>query len=283
MSNINLNDLKGKTAVLTGGAGVIGSSLAESLCRSGVRTAILDLDGEKAISLAQKLKKETGTDCFGYKADVLNKESLLGVKEEINRDIGKIDILINGAGGNSAKATTLAEQITDENKEKPEETFFGLDLSGFDFVFDLNFKGTVLPTMVFATDMLESGKGAIVNISSMNSYKPLTKIPAYSAAKASVNNFTQWLAVHFAKTGIRVNAIAPGFFLTQQNRFLLFDEKTGKMKPRGEKILANTPMGRYGEVEELQGTLLYLLSDMSKFVTGVVIPIDGGYSAYGGV
>ena len=283
MSFAEIKELKGKTAVLTGGAGVIGSALAEGLCRYGIKTAILDLDYEKAAALAKNLQEKTGTTCLGYKADVLNKESLLEAEENIHRDLGKTDILINGAGGNSAKATTLAEQITPENKEKTDETFFGLDISGFDFVFDLNFKGTVLPTMVFARDMVKSGEGVIINISSMNSYKPLTKIPAYSAAKASVNNFTQWLAVHFAKVGIRVNAIAPGFFLTQQNRFLLIDEKTGKMKPRGEKILANTPMGRYGEVKELQGTLLYLLSDMAKFVTGVIIPVDGGYSAFGGV
>jgi NAD(P)-dependent dehydrogenase (short-subunit alcohol dehydrogenase family) len=194
-----------------------------------------------------------------------------------------VELLINGAGGNSPKATTGVEQIEKEDVKELEKTFFGLEMEGFDFVFDLNFKGTLLPTMVFAKDMLETGQGAILNVSSMNSYNPLTKIPAYSAAKAAINNFTQWLAVHFAKTGIRVNAIAPGFFLTNQNRFLLIDEKTGDPTPRGEKIIANTPMGRYGEVEELVGTCLYLLSGISKFVTGIVIPVDGGYSAFGGV
>ncbi len=158
-----------------------------------------------------------------------------------------------------------------------------MGIDGFQKVYDLNFKGTLLPTMVFTTDMLEAGKGSVLNISSMNSYRPLTKIPAYSAAKASINNFTQWLAVHLAKTGIRVNAVAPGFFLTNQNRFLLTDEKTGEATPRGKKIISNTPMGKYGEPEHLNGTVLYLLSDISSFVTGVIIPVDGGYSAYGGV
>ncbi len=156
-------------------------------------------------------------------------------------------------------------------------------MEGFDWVFDLNFKGTLLPSMVLGRDMVEDGTGAILNISSMNSYKPLTKIPAYSAAKSAVNNFTEWLSVHLAKTGVRVNAIAPGFFLTNQNRFLLVDEKSGEPTARGQKIISNTPMGRYGEVDELQGTVLYLLSDLSKFVTGIVIPVDGGYSAFGGV
>ena len=210
-------------------------------------------------------------------------ESLEEAKAKINNELGKIDFLINGAGGNSPKATTQVENIEKENLNELEKTFYGLQMEGFDWVFNLNFKGTVLPTMVFTKDMLKEGKGSILNISSMNSFKPLTKIPAYSAAKASVNNFTEWLSVHMAKTGIRVNAIAPGFFLTNQNRFLLIDEKTGKPTPRGEKIISSTPMARYGEVDELVGAVLYLLSDISKFVTGIVIPIDGGYSAFGGV
>lgn len=283
MNKPGFDDLKGKVCVITGGAGVIGSSLALGLASVGIKTAVIDRDEDKAVTLAASIEKETGTITRGYMADVLDKQLLEEAKVKINTELGKIDLLINGAGGNSPKATTQIEQISKENRNELEKTFYGLDMEGFQFVFDLNFKGTLLPTMVFTKDMLESGKGAVVNISSMNSFKPLTKIPAYSAAKASINNFTQWLAVHLAKTGIRVNAIAPGFFLTNQNRFLLTDEKTGKVTPRGEKIINNTPMGRYGEVDELQGTVLYLLSDISKFVTGICIPVDGGYSAYGGV
>jgi NAD(P)-dependent dehydrogenase (short-subunit alcohol dehydrogenase family) len=190
---------------------------------------------------------------------------------------------VNGAGGNSPDATTKVEMMEESGSENHEDTFFGLKIEGFDRVFDLNFKGTLIPSMVFGTDMVNKKSGSIVNISSMNSFRPLTKIAAYSAAKAAVNNFTQWLAVHFARTGVRVNAIAPGFLLTNQNRFLLIDEKTGDATPRGKKITNGTPMGRYCLPEELTGTLLYLVSDLSGFVTGVVIPVDGGFSAYSGV
>ncbi len=283
MNLINFDDLKGQVCVLTGGAGIIGASIAEALASNGIKTAILDLNEKEAKELALKIESNTGTKTRAYQANVLDKKSLLEAKKKINAEFGKINILINGAGGNSPKATTQIEKLGKENLNELEKSFYGLDTDGFDFVFDLNFKGTLLPTMVFTTDMLELGKGAVLNISSMNSFKPLTKIPAYSAAKASVNNFTMWLAVHLAKTGIRVNAIAPGFFLTNQNRFLLVDEKTGNSTPRGQKIISSTPMERYGEVEELNGTVLYLLSDISKFVTGICIPVDGGYSAYGGV
>jgi NAD(P)-dependent dehydrogenase (short-subunit alcohol dehydrogenase family) len=283
MESIGCNDLKGKVCVLTGGAGVIGSSIALGLATAGIKTVILDLNGELAISLAGDIEKRTGSTTKGYKADVLNKASLEEIKKRINSEVGKIDLLINGAGGNSPKATTKCEYLDEAGLDHLEESFYGLEMEGFQWVYDLNFKGTLLPTMVFTRDMLESRDGAVLNISSMNSYKPLTKIPAYSAAKASINNFTQWLAVHLAKVGIRVNAVAPGFFLTNQNRFLLVDENTGKPTPRGEKIMANTPMGRYGEVEDLHGTVLYLLSKSSKFVTGICIPVDGGYSAFGGV
>lgn len=285
MQQIDFTDLKGKVCVVTGGAGVIGSSLATDLARVGAKVAILDRDEERAMKVAEDLQRicACGGSVNGYKADVLKKDLLIKAKEQINKELGPIDCLVNGAGGNSPKATTAMEQMEEGQVDKLDDTFFGLDAEGFDFVFDLNFKGTLLPTMVFATDMLKAGKGAILNISSMNSYKPLTKIPAYSAAKASVNNFTQWLAVHFAKTGIRVNAMAPGFFLTNQNRFLLTDKDTGEQTPRGKKIIDNTPMGRYGEVDELSGTALFLLSDTSKFVTGICIPVDGGYSAFGGV
>lgn len=283
MQQLNFNDLQGKVCVITGGAGVIGSTIANNLAALGVKIAILDRDEDKAIALAREIEEKTKTTVKGYAADVLDKELLQKAKSKINQELGKISLLINGAGGNSPKATTQLERLEKENLGELEKSFYGLDTEGFDFVFDLNFKGTLLPTMVFTTDMLEEGKGAVLNVSSMNSYKPLTKIPAYSAAKSAINNFTEWLAVHLAKTGIRVNAIAPGFFLTNQNRFLLVDEKTGKPTARGEKIINNTPMERYGEVEELSGTVAYLLSDVSKFVTGICIPVDGGYSAFGGV
>lgn len=279
----NYEHLKGKTAVITGGGGVICSTIAMGFAKVGVNTVLLDINEELAINEAKKIADETGTQSIGLKADVLNKESLVAVKETIIKTFGQIDILINGAGGNSPKATTALEQITSDDTKDLEKSFFGLESDGFDWVFALNFKGTLLPTIVFAEEMVKRGSGSVLNISSMNAFSPLTKIPAYSAAKASINNFTQWLSVHFAKTGVRVNAIAPGFFLTNQNRFLLVDEKSGNMTPRGEKIIRNTPMGRYGEVEELIGSSLFLSSEMAKFITGVIIPIDGGYSAFGGI
>jgi NAD(P)-dependent dehydrogenase (short-subunit alcohol dehydrogenase family) len=280
---MELKDLKGKICVITGGGGVLGNSMARGLASAGVKCVILDIDEKAALRVAGELTEEFGVKCFGYKADVLDKRSLEEVKLRIVDEVGEIDMLINGAGGNSPKATTSLEEITEENLGHLDETFFGLELKGFQKVFDLNFTGTLLPTMVFTRDMVARQKGVVLNISSMNSYKPLTKIPAYSAAKASVNNFTEWLAVHFAKVGVRVNALAPGFFLTQQNRFLLTEEGTGKLTPRGEKIIANTPMGVFGEPEDLNGTVLFLLSDLSKFITGICIPVDGGYSAFGGV
>ena len=283
MKTISFNDLKDKVCVITGGAGIIGRAIVEGLAGVGVRTAIVDINIEMAQQVAGEIEQQYNTETIGIQADVLSPESLEVARDHIHEKFGMTDILINGAGGNSPRATTQVEFIEEINLNELEKTFFGLDIGGFDWVFDLNFKGTLLPTMIFARDMIERGNGVVLNISSMNSYKPLTKIPAYSAAKAAINNFKQWLAVHFAKMNIRVNAIAPGFFLTQQNRFLLIDETTGKPTPRGNKIIANTPMGRYGQTEELQGTVLYLLSDISKFVTGVVIPVDGGYSAYGGV
>jgi len=282
MSKINCDDLKNKTAVITGGYGVIGTALVKSMAYAGVKTAVIGRNREKAEKLANAVWKETGVVSKGYSADVTDKNMLEEVKKQINNDLGAVDFLINAAGGNAPEATTKLEQLKLENFDELINSFFGLDISGFDFVFDLNLKGTVLPSMIFSKDMVINKKGVIVNISSMSAFKPLTKIPAYSAAKAAVNNFTQWLAVHFAKTGVRVNAIAPGFFLTDQNRFLLLN-KNGKPTERGQKIINNTPMGRYGDVEELQGTLIYLLSDISKFITGIVIPVDGGYNAFGGV
>ena len=280
---MNELNVKNKIAVVTGGAGIICSTMAKSLASQGIRTVILDLNKDAAVAVAAGIEKETGTPSIGVSASVLDKSSLENALKEIHDKFGPVDILVNGAGGNSPAATTKLERMEGTDNEKPEETFFGLQIEGFDKVFDLNFKGTILPSMVFATDMVKNKSGVIVNISSMNSYRPLTKIPAYSAAKAAVNNFTQWLAVHFAKTGIRVNAIAPGFLLTNQNRFLLIDEKTGGMTPRGKKIINGTPMERYCVPEELTGTLLYLVSDLSQFVTGIVIPVDGGFSAYSGV
>lgn len=280
---MNELNVKNKIAVVTGGAGIICSTMAKSLAAQGIRTVILDLNKDAAVAVAEGIVKETGTPSIGVSASVLDKSSLENALKEIHDKFGPVDILVNGAGGNSPAATTKLERMEGTDNEKPEETFFGLQIEGFDKVFDLNFKGTILPSMVFATDMVKNKSGVIVNISSMNSYRPLTKIPAYSAAKAAVNNFTQWLAVHFAKTGIRVNAIAPGFLLTNQNRFLLIDEKTGGMTPRGKKIINGTPMERYCVPEELTGTLLYLVSDLSQFVTGIVIPVDGGFSAYSGV
>jgi NAD(P)-dependent dehydrogenase (short-subunit alcohol dehydrogenase family) len=280
MNDLNLRD---KVAVITGGAGIICSTMARSLAAQGVKTVILDLNKEAAVETAKQIEREFGTPSIGVSASVLDKTSLESSKVEIHAMFGSIDILVNGAGGNSPAATTKLEKMEGSETEKPEDTFFGLQIEGFDKVFDLNFKGTILPSMVFATDMVKKKSGVIINISSMNSYRPLTKIVAYSAAKAAVNNFTQWLAVHFSKTGVRVNAIAPGFLLTNQNRFLLIDEKTGGLTERGKKIINGTPMERYCVPEELTGTLIYLVSDLSKFVTGVVIPVDGGFSAYSGV
>ena len=283
MNRISFDDLNGKVCVLTGGAGVIGASLVRGLASVGVKTAIVDLNEEAAAKLAAEVEKESGVTTIGVGASVLDKDSLIAAKKIINEKLGKINFLINGAGGNSPTATTKLEEMTPDSMSALENTFYGLSMDGFQKVYDLNFKGTLLPTMVFTTDMLEAGKGGVLNISSMNAYKPLTKIPAYSAAKASINNFTEWLAVHLAKTGIRVNAIAPGFFLTNQNRFLLTDEKTGAPTARGQKIISSTPMGKYGEPDHLNGAMLFLLSDISAFITGICIPVDGGYSAYGGV
>jgi NAD(P)-dependent dehydrogenase (short-subunit alcohol dehydrogenase family) len=278
MNELNLKD---KVAVVTGGAGIICSEMARSLAAQGVKTVILDLNKDAAVKIAQEIEKVFKTKSIGLSANVLDKASLEAVKKEIHEKVGEVNILVNGAGGNSPAATTKVEKM--DGSEKPEDTFFGLQIEGFDKVFDLNFKGTLLPSMVFGADMTKNRSGVIINISSMNSYRPLTKIPAYSAAKAAVNNFTQWLAVHFAKAGVRVNAIAPGFLLTNQNRFLMVDEKTGEPTPRGRKVINGTPMEQYCVPEELTGTLLYLASDLSKAITGVIIPVDKGFSAYSGV
>jgi NAD(P)-dependent dehydrogenase (short-subunit alcohol dehydrogenase family) len=282
MNKFDFSHLQGKVCVITGGAGVLGRSICEALVSAGIKTAILDIDLSAATELASDLSARSGTPCLGVLGNVLDKKSLVTALEQIQKHFGEVDFLINGAGGNSPAATTRVEQVLPD-QESWEDTFFGLPMEGFDKVFALNFTGTLLPTQVFAQQMARRGRGVVLNISSMNSFRPLTKIPAYSAAKASVNNFTQWLAVHLAKTGVRVNAIAPGFFLTHQNRFLLVDEKSGMPTPRGQKIMATTPVGKYGEPQDLQGAVLFLLSDLSSFITGVVLPVDGGYSAFGGV
>jgi NAD(P)-dependent dehydrogenase (short-subunit alcohol dehydrogenase family) len=279
----DFTDLKGKVAAITGGSGVIGQTLVKGLRSAGVNVVILDL---RPATGPDADPEAAGNPAYGrattVAADVTSRESLVKARDEIRSEFGAIDILVNCAGGNKPTATTAKEFIMPDDKEL-RGTFFDLDIAGFDGVFDLNFKGTVLPTMILCEDMVKKGSGVVLNISSMNAFRPLTKIPAYSAAKAAINNFTQWLAVHFAPSGVRVNAIAPGFLLTNQNRFLLTDEKTGGMTPRGKKIIDATPMGRYAQPEELVGTMLYLLSDVSSFVTGVVIPVDGGFSAYSGV
>lgn len=283
MEPINFKDLSNKVCVITGGAGVIGVEMVKALASVNTKIAIVDINKETADKVAAEVSASHEATVIGVEANVLDKASLENAKAVIHEKLGEIDILINGAGGNHPSATTKVEQMDESSIDKLEDTFYGLEMDGFDKVFALNFKGTLLPTMVFTQDMLKHRKGVVLNISSMNSYKPLTKIPAYSAAKASINNFTEWLAVHLAKVGIRVNAIAPGFFITNQNRFLVMDEKTGGFSPRGQKIVNNTPMGKFGEPEDLQGATLFLLSDISSFITGIVIPVDGGYSAFGGV
>lgn len=272
-----------KTVVITGAGGVLCSSFAAHLARAGHRVALLDLN-EAAVTAVADAITEAGGCAKAYTANVLDKAVLETVHEAVLRDFGPCDILINGAGGNSPKCTTAHEFFEEGDEDATEfATFFNLDKAGFQFVFDLNLMGSLLPTQVFAKDMLGRKGCCILNISSMNAYRPLTKIPAYSAAKAAVSNFTQWLAVHFAPQGIRVNAMAPGFFVTNQNRALLFDSE-GAPTPRTEKILRATPMGRFGEASELLGTLDFLTdSDKSGFVTGIVIPVDGGFSAYSGV
>lgn len=274
-------DLKDKVAVITGAGGVLCSMFAEAVAKTGAKVALLDFNKEKAEEYAAKINAEGGT-AKAYFCNVLQAETLQAAHDEIVKDFGTCDILINGAGGNNPQATTDNEYFTPESIGNM-KTFFDLDQAGVEKVFNLNFLGTLLPTQVFAKDMIEKEDASIINISSMNAYTPLTKIPAYSGAKAAISNFTQWLAVHFSKTNIRCNAIAPGFFVTAQNQNLLFNED-GTPTPRTGKILAATPMGRFGEAEELIGVLLFLLSKKaSSFVNGVVIPVDGGFSAYSGV
>ncbi|MBO5724547.1 MAG: SDR family oxidoreductase [Lentisphaeria bacterium] len=278
-------DLAGKTAVVTGGGGVLCSTMAATLAACGAKVAILDLKKEAADAAAEKIIAEGGI-AMGVAANVLEKESLLGAYEEVKAKFGPCDILINGAGGNHPKGTTSKEFLEKADIEAPVDgkvSFYDLDPAGISFVFNLNFIGTLLPTQVFSRDMALKGEGIIVNVSSMNAFRPLTKIPAYSAAKAGISNFTQWLATHMAKVGIRVNAIAPGFFLTNQNRALLTNPD-GSLTARGNTILTHTPMGRFGTPEDLSGALLFLVDNgASGFVNGTVIPVDGGFAAFSGV
>ncbi|MCX4287560.1 MAG: SDR family oxidoreductase [Clostridia bacterium] len=282
MKNPINTDLRNKVAVVTGAGGIICSMLAKSLATAGAKVALLDLNEQAAKNYAEEILAGGGI-AKGYKANVLDKKNLAECHKQILADFGKCDILINGAGGNNPKATTDKEYFEQGDIDADTKSFFDLEQSGVEFVFNLNFLGTLLPTQEFARDMVDRQDCNILNISSMNAYTPLTKIPAYSGAKAAVSNFTQWLAVHFSKTGIRVNAIAPGFFSTAQNKKLLWNDD-GSPTARTGKILAATPMGRFGEMEELVGAVLFLLDKKcSSFITGAVIPIDGGFSAYSGV
>ena len=270
----NLFDIKDKVVAVTGGGGVLCGEMAKALGAAGARVAVLDLSEDHAQKVVDEIKSGGG-DAIVVKCNVLDKPSIVQAAETVIEKFGRVDILINGAGGNKKEATT-----------SPDMPFFDIPPDAVRFVFDLNMLGTLLPSQVFGKMMADAGKGIILNISSMNAFCPLTKIPAYSAAKAAVSNFTQWLAVHMCQNyskDIRVNAIAPGFFLTAQNKFLLTDEKTGDLTPRGKTIVDHTPMGRFGSADELVGAVLWLVSDAAKFVTGTIIPIDGGFSAFSGV
>lgn len=281
MIDLPLNiDYTGKVVVVTGAGGLICGAMARAFAQSGAKVAALDLNGDAVKALADELKAE-GCICEGYAANVLDPAVLEQVHQQVKADLGECDILVNGAGGNNPRATTDNE-YQHEAKEGG-KSFFDLDASGVDFVFKLNFQGTLLPTQVFAKDMVGKKSGCILNISSMNAYTPLTKIPAYSAAKAGISNFTQWLATHFAGTGIRCNAIAPGFLVSAQNKALLFNED-GTPTARSAKILKGTPMDRFVDASELLGATLFLCDDRSaSAITGVVLPIDCGFAAYSGV
>ena len=277
--------LNGKVAVVTGGGGVLCGIMAKALAKAGAKVAILDLRAEAAEAVAEEIRAEGGV-AMGLSANVLELASLQAAEEKISAEYGPCDILINGAGGNNPKGTTSKEFLTKEDlaaKVEGVTTFFDLDPAGVGFVFNLNFLGTLLPTQVFCRKMAEGKGGNVLNISSMNAFCPLTKIPAYSGAKAAISNFTQWLAVHFSKVGIRVNAIAPGFFLTDQNRALLTNTD-GSLTARGNTILTHTPMGKFGSPEDLIGAMLFLLDEEAAgFVNGIVLPVDGGFAAFSGV
>ncbi|MEF9976013.1 MAG: SDR family oxidoreductase [Oscillospiraceae bacterium] len=282
MKNVLNTDLTGKVAVVTGAGGVLCSAFAKTLARAGAKVALLDLNADAAAKFADEICAEGGI-AKAYKCNVLDKQICADAANAVQADFGPCDILINGAGGNNPRASTDKEYYENGDIDSDTKSFFDLDADGVGFVFNLNFLGTLLPTQAFAAQMVGREGCNIINISSMNAFCPLTKIPAYSGAKAAISNFTQWLAVHFSKAGIRVNAIAPGFFSTTQNAKLLFNED-GTPSARTGKILAATPMGRFGEAEELDGALLFFLNNAAaSFITGVVLPIDGGFSAYSGV
>jgi NAD(P)-dependent dehydrogenase (short-subunit alcohol dehydrogenase family) len=278
-------DLSGKVAVVTGGTGVLCSAMARALGECGARVAVLGRRKEVAEELAGEIRKDGGK-AIGVSADVLDRAKLETARASIEKELGIVDILLNGAGGNHPKGNTSTETLNPEDLGKTVEglsTFYDLDQEGVQYVFNLNFLGTLLPCQVFTKGMVGKRKGTIINVSSASAERPLTKVVAYGAAKAAVNNFTQWMAVHFAKAGVRVNAIVPGFFLTEQNRGLLI-KPDGSLSPRADKILAHTPMGRFGEAHELLGALLWLVDDRAAgFVTGSVVTIDGGFAAYSGV
>ena len=274
-----VEDLKDKVVVITGAGGVLCGGLAEPIAKCGAKVALLDLNLAAAQKVADGLTAQ-GLVAKAFEFNVLDKQSITNARKAVTEAFGTVDVLINGAGGNNPRATTANEYATLEGNEGD---FFSLDQKGVEFVFGLNFTGTFLPTQVFAKDMIGKKDCCILNISSMNAYTPLTKIPAYSGAKAAISNFTQWLAVHFANVGIRVNAIAPGFFVSAQNQALLFNPD-GSPTARTEKILKATPMGRFGKFDELTGATLMLISSKAAgFITGVVLPIDGGFSSYSGV
>ena len=282
LKNVLNTDLTNKVAVVTGAGGVLCSNFAKILARAGAKVALLDINEEAAQTYADEITAEGGV-AKAFKCNVLDKENCYAVADAVKAEFGPCDILLNGAGGNNARATTDKEYFFPGDLDEDSKTFFNLDAEGVSFVFNLNFLGTLIPTQAFARQMVDREGCNIINVSSMNAYTPLTKIPAYSGAKAAISNFTQWLAVHFSKVGIRVNAIAPGFFSTKQNAALLFNED-GSPTPRTGKILAATPMGRFGKSEELDGALLFLVNnEAASFITGIVIPVDGGFSSYSGV
>jgi len=275
------DDLKNKTVAITGGAGVIGHALAHGLASIGMNVAILDLDLEKAQFLADTLSEKYAVKSAGITCDVLKKASIVEARDALINNLGQLDFLINGAGGNSPKASTEIEQVAMDAPDL-KGSFFDIQESEFRRTLDLNLMGTVLPSQILGQVLVSQAKGAILNISSMNAYRPLTKIPAYSAGKCAVSNFTEWLSVHLAQTGVRVNAIAPGFFLTEQLKFLAYNEH-GELTDRYRRVLQLTPMHRFGNQDELIGPTLFLLSELSAFITGVILPVDGGFNAYSGV